>query len=201
MSARVDTTGASGLGSSTVTGGIRMAEQTGAPGGKGKPEQRRPGFRRAGALIDAQTRTAAGRRGYAEARMKALWAEMVGPEIAGVARPVKLTPTRGPAGGLLTLGVAGANGPQIQMLVPLIRERVNAVLGPGAVGRVRITQATGFAEAPADFARTEPPAAPPDISGFAAELSSIGDDDLRAALQTLAENVVSRARKRAIKES
>lgn len=178
-----------------------MAEQTGVRDGKDKRDRRRPGFRRAGVLIEAQTRTAAGRRGYADARLKALWAEMVGPEIAGVARPVKLTPTRGPSGGLLTLGVEGANGPQIQMLVPLIRERVNAVLGPTAVGRVRITQATGFAEPAAGFVRDDPPAPPPDISEFASGLSSIGDDDLRAALQTLAENVVSRARKHAIKES
>ncbi len=54
--------------------------------------RRYSGFRPAGALIGPQTRTAAARRGYADARLKALWSEIAGPEIAAVARPVKLTP-------------------------------------------------------------------------------------------------------------
>ena len=176
-----------------------MAEELGAGVGKGKRPRRFGGFRPAGALIAAQTSTAAGKRGYADARLKALWRDIVGPEIAGVAAPVKLTPTRGPAGGLLTLGVQGANGPQVQMLLPLIRERVNAALGPGTVGRARITQAAGFAEPRAAFARPEAPAAAPprvaEVAELAAPLSSIGDDALRAALETLAQNVLSRARK------
>ena len=33
------------------------------------------------------------------------------------------------------------------MLLPLLRERVNAALGPGTVGRIQLTQAAhGFAE-------------------------------------------------------
>lgn len=174
-----------------------MAGQTGAPRGNGKR-----GFRRAGALIEAQTRAAALRRGYAEARLKALWSEIAGPEIAAVARPAKLTLARGPAGGILTLCVLGANGPQIQMLLPLIRERVNAALGSAAVGRVRLTQAAGFAEpGPATFARPEPPAPPPDLAPVADGLSSIGDPDLRAALETLARNVLSRSRRSASKRT
>lgn len=178
-----------------------MAEDPGAPAAKDKPERRYRGFRQAGALIGPQTRAAAAKRGYADARLKALWPEIAGPELAALAAPVKLTPARGPAGGLLTLGVAGANGPRVQMLLPLIRERVNAALGPGAVGRVRLTQAArpaaaaGFAEAPAAFA----PPPPADISAFAAPLSSIGDDDFRAALQTLAQNVVSQSRKTTVR--
>lgn len=170
-----------------------MANDLGAGAGKGK--RGRGGFRPAGALIGPQTSTAAARRGYADARLKALWADIAGPEIAAVAQPVKLTPTRGPAGGLLTLGVQGAHGPQVQMLLPLIRERVNTALGPGAVGRVRITQATGFAAPAAARTPSAPPPPAPDIAEFAAPLSSIGDDALRAALETLAQNVISRSRK------
>jgi hypothetical protein len=178
-----------------MAGGIRMAEHSGAPGAEGKTPRRARGFRPAGALIAQQTRTAAARRGYADARLKALWPEIAGSEIAAVATPVKLTPARGPAGGLLTLGVQGANGPQVQMLLPLIRDRLNAALGPNTVGRVRLTQAPGFAEAPATFERPDPPPpAPPDLSDYVAPLSSIGDGELRAALETLARNVVSRSR-------
>ncbi len=169
-----------------------MVVETGAPGANGNPARRGRGFQRAGALIAPQTRTAAARRGYAEARLKALWPDIAGPELAAVTRPVRLTLRRGPAGGLLALAVLGANGPQVQMLLPLLRERVNAVLGPGAVGRVQITQGTaGFAEPPAAFARPAP--IPPDLGPLAAPLSSIGDPGLRAALETLARNVLSRS--------
>ncbi len=160
-----------------------------------KPPRRFRGFRQAGVLIAAQTRAAATRRGYLDARIKALWSDIAGPEIAAIARPVKLTPARGPAGGLLTLGVLGANGPRVQMLLPIVRERVNAALGPGVVGRIQIAQA-GLAEAPAPFAHERRAEPPPDIARFAEPLSSIGDADLRAALETLAQNVISRTRKR-----
>ena len=47
------------------------------------------------------------------------------------------------------------------MLLPLLRERVNAALGPGTVGRIQLTQAApGFAEAagaPARQRRAPPP--------------------------------------------
>ena len=45
---------------------------------------------------------------------------------------------------------AAPHAPQLQMLLPLLRERVNAALGPGTVGRIQLTQAVpGFAEPPA----------------------------------------------------
>ncbi len=170
-----------------------MAEEPDAGARKDKAGHRPRGFRRAGELIAPQTRAASARRGFALARLQALWADIVGPEIAAVTRPLRLAAARGPAGGLLTLGVDGANGPQVQMLTPLIRERANAALGPGAVGRIQLAQ-TGFAEAPAAFA-PPPPAPPPELGPMAAPISSIGDPDLRAALETLARNVLSRTRR------
>jgi hypothetical protein len=85
------------------------------------------------------------------------------------------------------------------MLLPLIRERVNAAFGPRAVGRIQITQAP-FSPAPAP-APPAPPREAPDISELNEPLSSIGDADLRAALETLARNVLSRTRKPATKEA
>lgn len=176
-----------------------MADDTGAPGAKDKTAWRSRGFRHAGVLIAPQTRAAANRRGYAEARLKALWPDIAGPEIAALARPLKLTTPRGPAGGLLTLGVAGANGPRVQMLLPLIRERVNAALGPCAIGRIQITQAP-FPAAPSAAAPAPAPE-PSDISDLAEPLSTIGDADLREALETLARNVLSRTRRSPTKEA
>lgn len=173
--------------------GIRMAENTGARAGKYKSQRGFRSFRQAGALIEPQTRAASARRGFAEARLKALWLEIAGPEIAALARPVRLASARGPAGGLLTLGVLGANGPRVQMMLPLIRERINAALGAGAVGRIQVTQAAPEGNAASEPAAPPAPRKPPDLSALAAALSSIGDADLRAALETLARNVLSRS--------
>ncbi len=73
-----------------------MAGDAGAGRADGKGRRGR-GFRRAGALVEPQTRAAAARRGFAEARLKALWRDIVGEEIAAIARPLKLAAARGPA--------------------------------------------------------------------------------------------------------
>ncbi len=175
-----------------------MAEDTGTPAAKGKAprgpsgDRRGRGFARAGTMIGKQMSGVAARRGYAEARLRALWAEIVGPDCAAISRPVKLASARGPAGGLLTLAVSGPHAPQLQMMIPLLRERINAVLGPNAVGRVQLVHAAapGFAEEAAP--RPAPPAPAPDLRAVRSDLSSIGDEDLRRALETLARNVLSR---------
>lgn len=167
-----------------------MSAEIDPPEAKDKSRRSR-GFRPAAALITEQMATAAAKRGYALARLQALWAEIAGPEIAAVARPVRLATARGPAGGLMTLAVHGANAPQVQMLLPLIRERVNAALGPNTVGRIQLTQ-SGLPEVVPPPLPAPPPE--PDMSRLAEGLSSIGDPELRAALETLARNVVSRAR-------
>ena len=153
------------------------------------------GFARAGGLISPQMRTAAARRGFLEAKLRALWDEIAGAEFAGVSMPQKLTTARGPAGGLLRLSVDGAHAPQLQMMLPQLVERINAALGPGTVGRIQLVQGGGGV-APATPAA--PPAPAPeaaDIAEVEPTLSSIGDDGLRRALETLARNVVSRERK------
>ena len=177
-----------------------MGGDDGRREGKGKaPAAQRigRGFVRAGGLIERQMQTAGARRGFAQARLRALWPEIAGPEFAAICTPVKLARARGPAGGLLTVAVEGAHAPQLQMLVPLLRERVNAALGPGAVGRIQLTQAAhGFAEAPAAWDPGPGPVADVDLGEVAGTLSSIGDGDLRDALETLARNVLFRAKPR-----
>jgi hypothetical protein len=169
-----------------------MAEKPGRDKVKAPPARRAQGFLRAGGLIGGQVTTVAARRGFALARLAALWPEIAGAEVAAICRPEKLSLARGPAGGLLTLGVAPAHGPELQMRVPMLRDRVNAALGPGAVGRIQLVQAaTPLAARPV---RARPrPALPEDLGALAGAISSIGDDDLRHALETLARNVLSRS--------
>lgn len=162
---------------------------------RGQPARRARGFTRAGGLIEPQMRTAAAKRGYAQARLRALWPEIAGPEFATISTPVKLARARGPAGGLLTLAVSGAHAPQVQMLIPVLRDRVNAALGPGTVGRIQLTHAHADLAEPARPAAREPePGPPPDLGPVADTLSTIGDGELRSALETLALNVVRRTR-------
>lgn len=157
-----------------------------------RAERRATGFTRAGGLIGAQMDRVAARRGYLEARLAALWPEVVGPEVAAIAWPAKLTLSRGPAGGALALAVRGAHAPQVQMMAPGIIEKVNALLGPGAVRRVTLTQSARGLAPPARALPSGPrPAAAP-RAPVPAEISNIGDDDLRRALETLARNVLSR---------
>lgn len=160
------------------------------------PKRKAKGFLPAGGLISQQMRTAQAKRGYAQLRLEALWPELVGRDIAAMCYPEKLTPARGPSGGLLKLAVEGALAPQVQMMLPAIRDRINAGLGPGTVGRIQLTHApfrrTEPAPQPEPRRAAAPAAALPEP--MAESLSSIGDDELRDVLQTLARNVLSRSR-------
>jgi len=174
-----------------------MAAKSGNTNPNDPAKRRGRGFARAGGLISPQMRTAAARRGFLEAKLRALWSEIAGAEFAGVSSPQKLSTARGPAGGLLRLSVDGAHAPQIQMMLPQLIERINAALGPGTVGRIQLVQGGGTRApvTPPAPAAPAPATESADIAEVEPTLSSIGDDGLRRALETLARNVVSRERK------
>lgn len=77
---------------------------------------------------------------YVDPNLAADWPRIVGPKIAGLCRPGRLT------GGRLgrTLEVFAPNGAaaaRVQFEAEAIRRRVNEFLGPGAVGRIAVRQA------------------------------------------------------------
>ncbi|SLN60394.1 hypothetical protein ROJ8625_03064 [Roseivivax jejudonensis] len=153
------------------------------------------GFARTGSLLEGRIRKASESRGFAQARLLTHWAEIAGPRLAALSRPVEISYGRGGLGACLTLLTTGANAPLLEMEKERLRERVNAVYGYNAIARIRITQtaATGFADGQADFAhRPRAPAAPPDdpaARAAAAETAEgISDGSLRAALERLARN-------------
>ena len=161
--------------------------------------RRRRGFERASGLLVERVRTAGESRGFAVARLLTHWAEVVGPEVAAVARPVSVGYARGGGlGATLTVLTTGAHAPMLQMQEPVLREKVNACYGYAAISRIRFTQTapTGFAEGQAVFAAAQKraPAAPsPQVMARAADLTSgVQDDSLRAALEQLAANVINR---------
>ena len=169
------------------------------------PVRRMRGFEPAASLVAERIRAAGQSRGFAMARVLTHWAEIVGPEIARVTRPVKLGHAarrgEGGLGATLTLLVAPGHSPVVQMQIPRIVERVNACYGHAAISRIALTQAGaggrgralgGFSEGPAPFSGPAPeaPADPPGPRALAAA-EGVRDDALREALARLATRVLA----------
>lgn len=158
------------------------------------------GFTRTSQLLNRQIRKVGESRGFAQSRLLTHWAEIVGPEIAAISRPVEVTYGRGGGfGATLTVLTTGANAPMLEMQKERLVRNVNAVYGYNAIARIRITQtaATGFAEGKVDFAHRSddtPKKSPtPDAQRLAsASVSEIGDADLRTALERLGAHILTK---------
>ncbi|MGR3484007.1 MAG: DUF721 domain-containing protein [Paracoccaceae bacterium] len=154
------------------------------------------GFRPASDLLRDRVRGVAETRGFAVSRLLTHWAEVAGPELAAVARPVDVTFPRGALGATLTVLVEGAHAPMVEMRREALRERVNACYGYAAIARIRVTQTapTGFAEGKIDFDHAPARTAAPSRAAVEAGLEAaqgVRDDGLRAALARLAANVIT----------
>jgi hypothetical protein len=165
------------------------------------PQRRQRGFEPAGGLVKAPVRAVGETRGFAVARLLTHWAEVAGEELAAKTRPVKIGYGKGGMGATLTLLVKAAEAPMVQMALPHLKDRVNAVYGYAAVSHIHLTQtaATGFAEGQADFAhapKVAPVRAPdPAVLARAHEAADgVADPGLRAALEQLAQNILTRPR-------
>ena len=164
------------------------------------PEHRRRGFEPAFGLMKDAVRRAGESRGFAVSRLLTNWPEVAGPEMAAKTRPVKIGYGKGGMGGTLTLLVKAAEAPMVQMALPLLKERVNAVYGYNAISHIHLTQtaATGFAEGQAEFtpAPKAAKAADPALVQKARQTAEgIADPGLRTALEQLAQNILTRPHK------
>lgn len=164
------------------------------------PSRRMRGFEPASGLLKDRIRQAGESRGFAVTRLLTNWAEIVGEDLARMTRPVKIGYARDGFGATLTLLTRSAEAPMVQMQLPRIRERVNACYGYSAISRISLTQtaAFGFAEGQAEFspAPKAPPVGPdPQVRAQAAEAAGeVRDQGLRAALEVLAQNILTRPR-------
>ena len=164
------------------------------------PTRRMRGFEPAAGLVRDPIRAAGEKRGFAVARLLTHWAEIVGDDLAGCTRPVKVGYAQGGMGATLTLLTMGAVAPMVEMQKDSIRAKVNACYGYSAISRILLTQtaASGFAEGQAEF-RSAPkvakPAADPAVLAKAADTAGgVQDTGLRAALALLAQNVLTRTK-------
>lgn len=134
--------------------------------------------------VGADTRTAAAaafaRAGFADPTLVLRWAEIAGPEIARIARPLKFS--EGAAGGTLTLlaepGAALFLGHEARSLCA----RINGYLGKDAVARIKFVQGVLSSPKPA------PRPAKPRPAPFANDpvYNYQGPEALKNALQSLA---------------
>lgn len=157
------------------------------------------GFEPVAALTADTIRDAAGRRGFAVARLLTHWPEVVGADLARLCRPVRMGHGRG-FGATLVLLTTGPHAPMIEMRLPQIRDKVNACFGYNAVARISLTQtaATGFAEGqarfegpPAPSRRPVPPPTPAQAARAAETVAGIQDPQFRHALESLALRILA----------
>ncbi|MEO0752953.1 MAG: DUF721 domain-containing protein [Pseudomonadota bacterium] len=152
------------------------------------------GFKRGGTLLTSRIRKATETRGFAVSRVLTHWVEIVGEDLASIARPVEVSYGRQGLGATLTVLTTGAQAPMLEMQKETLREKVNAAYGYNAISRIRLTQtaATGFAEGQAVFAPKKPRADAPvdDLTRKQASLMAedVNDEGLRDALESLAQN-------------
>lgn len=159
------------------------------------------GFKRTATLLNGQIRRAGESRGFAVSRLLTHWAEIVGQDMAAIARPVNVGYGKGGIGATLTVLTTGPQAPMLEMQKEQLRSKVNAVYGYNAISRVRITQTapTGFAEGQASFDHKPKSAKPkidPEIEAEADRTArNVHDGELRAALERLGRNVLSKQKR------
>lgn len=155
-----------------------------AGGGEASPPEppRLGGVRHLAGLLPRLTKTALGKRGFAEGGIVADWPHIVGPELGAVSLPERLAfPQGARRDGTLHVRVAGALALELQHLEPVVIERINGYFGYRAVARLKIRQGPipRLRARPATVAVPLDPAAAQAVDSAVAD---IADPQLKAAL-------------------
>src|SRR4051812_8525567 len=137
-------------------------------------------------LLGATLSDAFRQQGFASAELVTRWTDIVGPEIAAHAEPMKVQWPRAvgnqaPEPGTLVLRVDGPTAIEIQHLAGVILERVNRFFGWQAVDRLALRQAPLSRRE----RKTVKPPDPEATARVAAMLLEVGDEELRQALARL----------------
>lgn len=165
---------------------------------KPKHNRRMKGFERTSGLLQSNIRKVSESRGFAVSRLLTHWADIVGEDTAKMALPVNVRYGRGGFGATLTVLTTGAQAPMLQAGLPKIKDKVNACYGYAAISRINITQTApiGFSEGQVAFESkktTKKPEIDPDIKAQAEKTTTaVVNEDLRRALETLGQNVLTR---------
>ena len=131
------------------------------------------------------------KQGFAARELVTRWTEIAGPEIAAHSEPLKIQWPRPVEGqpqepATLVLRVEGPMALEIQHASDVILQRVNRFFGWSAVGRLALRQAPlSRREAP----KAAPAPDPDQVARVAETLSSVKDEELRAALARLGASI------------
>jgi hypothetical protein len=147
-----------------------------------------------GRILDPVTK----KRGFATTDLIAAWPEIVGQKFADCTRPEKIVWPRGEemegAPALLILRVDGPRAIFVQHEAGQIVERVNAFLGYGAVGHIRIIQAPVMGASPVEAPMDAPLDAEAEAR-LAQAIATVPEGGLRAALDKLGRGVLGDRRR------
>ena len=134
------------------------------------------GPRPVGALMPRLTRAAFRRRAPATAQVIADWTTIMGPAIAAVATPRRLS------AGTLTIACTGPIAMELQHLGGEVMARINTHLGSNTVRALRFVQTHEAMKSPVALPRQPDPAK---LAAVEAALKDLPDGDLRSALASL----------------
>lgn len=132
-----------------------------------------------GSLMPALTRPAFRRRSPAGAQLLADWAQVVGPALAAVTAPLRVS------AGTLTIACAGPVAMELQHLAPELIARINGQLGRVTVERLRFVQQSLPGRPAAPARRPDRPLPAP----VTERLAGLPEGELRQALENLARGV------------
>ncbi len=135
-----------------------------------------------GALVPRLTRPAFRKRSPDAAQILADWPQVVGPEVARMAEPVRIS------AGTLTLACTGPAAMELAMGGPALIQRINSHLGRIAVRKLAFIQRAPRVEAVRPT-RPAPGPLPPRVEK---SLETVPGEELRLALERLAQGVFAR---------
>jgi hypothetical protein len=140
------------------------------------------GPRPVGALIPRLTRVAFRRRAPATAQVLADWASIIGPALAAVTTPRRLS------AGTLTIACAGPIAMELQHLSDQVIGRINTHFGTQVVRALRFEQTFQPAPAPPPVRPTPDPM---QVARLDAKLGDLPDGELRGALASLGRTMLA----------
>lgn len=130
--------------------------------------------------------------GFVQASIVTRWGEIVGADYAAISTPESIRfPVGKKAGGTLQLTVRSGHAPMLQHMLPDIIVRVNRFFGYAAVEKVAMRQggqASAGATPPRRKAVPQPQPLPVELGE---SLRGIGDPELRAVLESLAQGLAN----------
>ena len=143
------------------------------------------------ALLGGAINDVFARQGFASRELVTRWAEIAGAKVAAHSEPLKIqwprpVENQPPEPATLILRVEGPMALEIQHTSDVILERVNRFFGWNAVGRIALRQAP-LSRRPVPKTRKTPDAA--EVARLEADLATVEDSDLRAALARLGASI------------